>query len=30
VSANALGAGTYRVDIFINNQVVGNATFGLQ
>jgi len=28
--SNALGAGTYRVDILINNQVVGNATFQLK
>ena len=30
LSASALGAGTYRVDILINNQVVGSATFGLR
>jgi Chlamydia polymorphic membrane protein (Chlamydia_PMP) repeat len=29
VNARALGVGTYRVDILINGQVVGNATFGL-
>ena len=27
ISANAMGAGTYRVEILINNQVVGSATF---
>src|SRR5207249_1826596 len=27
LSANALGAGTYRVDIMINGQVVGSAVF---
>jgi hypothetical protein len=30
LSAGALGAGTYRVDILINGQVVGNATFALR
>ena len=30
LSASALGAGTYRVDILINNQVVGSATFALR
>jgi hypothetical protein len=30
VSANALGVGTYRLDILIGTQVVGSATFGLQ
>jgi hypothetical protein len=30
VSASALGAGTYRVDIIINGNVVGSATFGLK
>src|SRR6266545_4051431 len=30
LSASALGAGTYRVDISINTQVVGSATFGLR
>lgn len=30
LSASALGAGTYRVDIIINGQVVGTATFGLR
>jgi hypothetical protein len=30
LSAGALGAGTYRVDIIINDQVVGSATFGLR
>jgi len=30
LSTGALGAGTYRVDITINGQVVGNATFGLR
>src|SRR5882757_2467694 len=29
LNARALGAGTYRVDILINGQVVGSATFGL-
>src|SRR5262249_40095581 len=29
VSASALGVGTYRVDIIINGQAVGSATFGL-
>jgi len=29
LSASALGVGTYRVDILINNQVVGSATFQL-
>src|SRR5204862_724339 len=30
LGASALGAGTYRVDILINNQVVGSATFQLK
>ena len=30
LSASALGVGTYRVDIIINAQVVGNATFALR
>jgi hypothetical protein len=30
LSATALGVGTYRVDIEINGQVVGNATFQLK
>jgi hypothetical protein len=30
LSASALGAGTYRVDIIINGQVVGSATFTLR
>ena len=30
LSAGALGVGTYRVDIIINDQVVGSATFGLR
>ena len=30
LSASALGAGTYRVDILIDGQVVGSATFGLR
>ena len=30
LSAGALGAGTYRVDIIINTQVVGSATFALR
>jgi hypothetical protein len=30
LSASALGAGTYRVDIIINAQVVGSATFALR
>jgi hypothetical protein len=30
LSTGALGAGTYRVDIAINGQVVGSATFGLR
>jgi hypothetical protein len=30
LSANALGVGTYRVDILIDNQVVGSAIFGLK
>src|SRR6266511_4252266 len=30
LSASALGAGTYRVDIMINGQVVGSATFALR
>jgi hypothetical protein len=29
LNARALGVGTYRIDILINGQVVGNATFGL-
>jgi hypothetical protein len=29
VSASVLGPGTYQVDIVINGQVVGSATFGL-
>jgi hypothetical protein len=29
LNSRALGVGTYRVDILINGQVVGNATFGL-
>jgi hypothetical protein len=29
INARALGVGTYRVDILINGQVVGSATFGL-
>ena len=29
LNARALGAGTYRIDILINGQVVGSATFGL-
>jgi len=29
LSANALGAGTYEVDILINNQIVGSASFQL-
>ena len=29
LNARALGAGTYRVDILIDGQVVGNAVFGL-
>ena len=29
LSSGALGVGTYRVDIKINGQVVGSATFGL-
>jgi hypothetical protein len=29
LTSRALGVGTYRVDILINGQVVGNATFGL-
>src|SRR5205814_602104 len=29
LSASALGVGTYRIDIKINNQVVGSATFQL-
>jgi hypothetical protein len=29
LSASALGVGTYRVDILINGQLVGSATFGL-
>jgi hypothetical protein len=30
LSASALGAGTYRVDVIINGNVVGSATFGLK
>jgi hypothetical protein len=30
LSASALGAGTYRVGIIINGEVVGNATFALR
>ena len=30
LSASALGVGTYRVDIIINGQVVGSATFALR
>ena len=30
LSTGAFGAGTYRVDIIINGQVVGSATFGLR
>jgi hypothetical protein len=30
LAASALGAGTYRVDIMINSQVVGSATFALR
>jgi sugar lactone lactonase YvrE len=30
LSASALGVGTYRVDIKINNQIVGGATFALK
>ena len=30
LSASALGVGTYRVDILINDQVVGNAAFALR
>ena len=30
LSASALGVGTYRVDIIINTQVVGSASFGLR
>ena len=30
LSASALGVGTYRVDIKINNQIVGSATFQLK
>jgi hypothetical protein len=29
LNSRALGVGTYRIDILINGQVVGNATFGL-
>jgi hypothetical protein len=29
LNARALGVGTYRVDILIDGQVVGNAVFGL-
>jgi len=29
LNSRALGVGTYRVDILINGQVVGNASFGL-
>ena len=30
LSASSLGIGTYRLDIKINNQVVGSATFELK
>ena len=30
LSASALGMGTYRVDIKINGQVIGSATFQLK
>jgi hypothetical protein len=30
LSASGLGAGTYRVDVAINGQVVGSATFALR
>jgi hypothetical protein len=30
LSVGALGSGTYRVDVFINSQVVGSATFALR
>ena len=30
LAASALGVGTYRVDIIINNQVVGSGTFALR
>jgi hypothetical protein len=30
LSASALGVGTYRVDIKINGQIVGSATFALR
>jgi hypothetical protein len=30
LKSSALGRGTYRVDIKINGQVVGNASFGLK
>jgi hypothetical protein len=30
LNSSALGVGTYRVDILINSQVVGNATFQLK
>ena len=30
LNSNALGVGTYRVDIKINNQVVGSASFQLK
>ena len=30
LNSGALGAGTYRVDILINNQVVGNGIFQLK
>jgi len=30
LSSSALGVGTYRVDIKINDQVVGSATFALK
>jgi hypothetical protein len=30
LAASALGAGTYRVDIMINSNVVGSATFALR
>jgi hypothetical protein len=30
LGASALGAGAYEVDILINGQVIGRATFGLR
>jgi hypothetical protein len=30
IASKALGAGTYRIDILINNAVVGTGMFGLQ